>query len=262
MIITLKGADFSASNIGTLSSWRITRSLGTGATYEGVTSVDKGASFSATVTIAEGYELGAAGVTVTMGGNVISAATVNENTITITITEVTGNVVIKVPTVNISTGEEEEPGVPDTPDEPTGPIDLLANVTWTSGKGFVANPNHINNSGYTIATSSVFKYTAIDVSQYVGKTIRYSQADYTASAGGISGYGIGFVSTSDSTLENYKSSVISAVTFPYSLPSGQGTASEATVIVPEGAKLMLFTWYADNNTKYDGWANVYAEVID
>ena len=118
MIITLKGADFSASNIGTLSSWRITRSLGTGATYEGVTSVDKGASFTATVTIAEGYELGAAGVTVTMGGNAISAATVNENVITIIIAEVTGNVVIKVPTINTSTGEEEDPDVPDTPDIP------------------------------------------------------------------------------------------------------------------------------------------------
>ena len=119
MIITLKGADFSASNIGTLSSWRITRSLGAGATYEGVTSVDKDASFSATVTIAEGYELGTAGVTVTMGGNAISAATVNGNVITISISSVTGNVVIKVPTVNLSTGEEEEPEVPDIPgDEP------------------------------------------------------------------------------------------------------------------------------------------------
>lgn len=115
MIITLKGADFSASNIGTLSSWRITRSLGTGATYAGVTSVDKGAAFTAAVTIAEGYELGAAGVTVTMGGNVISAATVNGNVITISIASVTGNVVIKVPTVNLSTGEEEEPNVPDVP---------------------------------------------------------------------------------------------------------------------------------------------------
>lgn len=110
MIITLKGADFSASNIGTLSSWRITRSLGVGATYDGPTSVNKGASFSATVTIAEGYELGAAGVTVTMGGIDISAVTINENIITINIPEVTGNVVIKVPTVSI---------MPDEPDVPT-----------------------------------------------------------------------------------------------------------------------------------------------
>ena len=119
MIIILKGADFSASNIGTLSTWRITRSLGAGATYEGATLVDKGASFTATVTIAEGYELGSAGVIVTMGGNVISATTVNGNTITINIAEVTGNVVIKVSTVNLSTGEEEEPEEKDILDDYT-----------------------------------------------------------------------------------------------------------------------------------------------
>lgn len=132
MIITLTRADFSASNIGTLSTWRITRSLGTGATYEGVTSVDKGAAFSGTVTIADGYELGSAGVTVTMGGTVISAATVNENVITISIASVTGNVVIKVPTINTSTGDEEEPDTPDIPEAPStaAVVDLtLANVT-------------------------------------------------------------------------------------------------------------------------------------
>lgn len=127
MIITLKGADFSKFNIGTLSTWRITRSLGSGATYEGVTSVDKGASFSATITIVEGYELGEAGVTVTMGGAVLSnVATVFGNVVTINITEVTGNVVIKVPTVNTSTGG-------DTP--------------VTGGDGTEANP-------YMIATAS------------------------------------------------------------------------------------------------------------
>jgi hypothetical protein len=122
MIITLKGADFSASNIGTLSSWRISRSLGAGATYEGATSVDKGAAFSATVTLAEGYEVGTAGVTITMGGTVLSGAhSIEGNVITITIASVTGNVLIKVPTVNTAGGEEEPevPDTPDTPDEPT-----------------------------------------------------------------------------------------------------------------------------------------------
>ena len=74
MIIVLKNADFSQSNIGTLSSWRISRSLGAGATYEGPTSVDKDAALSATVTLVEGYEVGTAGVTVTMGGVVLSGA--------------------------------------------------------------------------------------------------------------------------------------------------------------------------------------------
>ena len=115
MIITLKGADFSASNIGTLSTWRITRSLGSGATYNGPSSVDKDAAFSATVTLAEDYEIGTAGVSVIMGGTVLSGvATVNGNTITINIDKVTGNVTIKVPTVNTSTGGDE-PVVPDVP---------------------------------------------------------------------------------------------------------------------------------------------------
>ena len=109
MIITLKNADFSQSNIGTLSTWRIIRSLGDGATYEGVTFVDKGASFSATVTIAENYEIGAEGVIVTMGG-VNQEYTITDNVITILIAEVVGNIIIRVPTVNIVTGEEDSAG--------------------------------------------------------------------------------------------------------------------------------------------------------
>ena len=113
MIITLTGADFSASNIGTLSTWRISRSLGGGATYDGPTSVDKGAALNATVTLAENYEVGTAGVTVTMGGAVLSGAhSISGSVITITIASVTGNVLIKVPTVNTSTGEEDEPDEP------------------------------------------------------------------------------------------------------------------------------------------------------
>lgn len=108
MIITLSRADFSNSNIGTLSTWSISRVLGSGATYSGATFVDKNAALNATITIINGYELGSAGVTVTMGGvAVTSGVTVNENTITIAIGSVTGNVVIKVPTVNTSTGEED-----------------------------------------------------------------------------------------------------------------------------------------------------------
>ena len=102
MIITLKNANFSNSNIGTLSTWRITRSIGKGATYNGVTSVNKGDAFSATITIAEGYELGTSGVLVTMGGIVLNnVTTIIGNTITISIGSVTNNVVINVPTISI-----------------------------------------------------------------------------------------------------------------------------------------------------------------
>lgn len=109
MIIVLKNANFSASNIGTLSTWRITRSIGAGASYDGPISVDKGAACSAVITLAEGYEIGAAGVTVTMGGVALvegEAYSINENVITITIAEVTGNVIIVVPT---KVTFEEEP---------------------------------------------------------------------------------------------------------------------------------------------------------
>lgn len=120
MIIVLKNANFSASNIGTLSTWRITRSIGAGASYEGPISVDKGTAFTATVTLAEGYEIGAAGVTVTMGGVVLSGAhSISGNVITITIAKVTGNVLIKVPTVNTAGGDE--PDIPDEPDTPVEP---------------------------------------------------------------------------------------------------------------------------------------------
>lgn len=171
MIITLKGADFSASNIGTLSSWRITRSLGTGASYEGVTSVDKDASFTATVTIAEGYELGTAGVTVTMSGNAISAATVNGNVITISIAEVTGNIVIKVPTVNLSTGEEEEPDVPDVnPNQIVfdfnssveNGVNLAEAGTVANGKIAITTPKVLDfNTGFTLANNEDWTFECI-----------------------------------------------------------------------------------------------------
>ena len=108
MIIILKGANFSNSNIGTLSSWRITRSLGAGTTYNGPVSVDKDAAFSATVTLAEGYEISSIGISVTMGGNVLSDVySISGNVITFSIPSVTGNIVIKVPTLNINAGETD-----------------------------------------------------------------------------------------------------------------------------------------------------------
>lgn len=109
MIITIKGADFSTKNIGTLSTWTILTNLGSGATYSGNRLVDKDGSLSATIVIADGYELGSAGVSVMMGSTNVtsSAATVRGNTITISIATVTGNVTIKVPTLNTDTGEED-----------------------------------------------------------------------------------------------------------------------------------------------------------
>ena len=108
MIITIKGANFSGegNNIGTLDSWTISRNLGNGATYDGPRFVDKNAQLNATITLANGYEAGT--ISVTMGGQAISAHTVSGNVITIAIGQVTGIVVINVATNWVGMGEEPE----------------------------------------------------------------------------------------------------------------------------------------------------------
>lgn len=153
MIITLKGANFSESNIGTLSTWRITTVLGAGATSSNtITSVDRESNtgYTTTITIAEGYELGAAGITVTMGGVDITSTAVSGLTITIP-TKVTGNVVIKVPTQNTATGEEDGGDVT----EPSGTLPsgytALANIT-TDGTGYI-NTGFIPNENTKIETT-------------------------------------------------------------------------------------------------------------
>lgn len=203
MIIVLKNADFSASNIGTLSSWRITRSLGSGATYEGVTSVDKGAAFTATVTLAEGYEIGTAGVTVIMGGTVLGGAhSISGNVITITIAKVTGNVLIKVPTVNISGGDEpEEPVTPTNytftinPDPTSATVTLSATgYSTVSGTGSesitVANGTKVNwrveASGYTTRTGS---WTINGCNKTENITLTASGGDIDSSATRLISYG-------------------------------------------------------------------------
>ena len=168
MIITLKGADFSSSNIGTLSTWSISRVLGTGATYSGVTYVDKGAALSATVTIADGYELGSAGVTVTMGGVAGSYATVDGSTVTISISSVTGNVVIKVPTVNSSTGEED------------------SETTY-----YIVTYKYVNADGNSIKSD-----TTESVAAGTSKTFS------TSNAASISGYTVSSVSPTSATINS------------------------------------------------------------
>lgn len=102
MIITLEGADFSSSKIGTLNSWTIVTTLGNGATYSGPYSVLKeNTGFAATITIADGWEVNTNAVTVTMDGKTI-IPTFDKNIIKINITpQVTGNIYINVPTTAV-----------------------------------------------------------------------------------------------------------------------------------------------------------------
>ena len=97
MIITLKGANFASSNIGTLDSWLISKSL-TGVTIDNTaTSVKKGEAYKAVITLKENYTFPDA-ITVTMGGTDITSTYVTKTatTITINVPSVTGNIVIRV----------------------------------------------------------------------------------------------------------------------------------------------------------------------
>lgn len=104
MIITLTKADFSTCKIGTLTTWNIRRSLGSGATSSSsATTVERDASWTETITLADGYTFGT--YSVTMGSTTITP-TITENTLTFTISAVTGNINITVATINESTGED------------------------------------------------------------------------------------------------------------------------------------------------------------
>lgn len=96
MIITLVKADFSANNIGTLSSFAVLTNI-LNATYDGPTSVAKGEAFSATITMHDGYTIPETGISISMGGVTLTDAyTISDNVATISIAAVTGVVVINM----------------------------------------------------------------------------------------------------------------------------------------------------------------------
>lgn len=111
MIITISGADFSLSNIGTLSTWTVSKSIGAGAEHNIPSYVDKNSAFNYEITLKDGYTFGT--YSVTMGGQTITP-TVTETSMTINIASVTGAIRIEVKTINSSTGEPEEPEEPGT----------------------------------------------------------------------------------------------------------------------------------------------------
>ena len=130
MIITIKGADFSSANIGTLSTYIISKSIGSGATFEIPSFVDKNSSVNWVITLNEGYTFGT--YSVTMGGEVITPV-VNESVMTISIANVTGAISISVATTYVGVAEPEQPDMPEIPDTPTPDGTLNAGLTLYQG---------------------------------------------------------------------------------------------------------------------------------
>lgn len=253
MIITLVNANFSSNNIGTLSTWTISRSLGTGATYTGPNFVDKGTALSATVTITDGYELGTAGVTVTMGGVIQEgAASVNGNVITISIASVTGIVMIKVPTINSETGEDTEN--PETPvNPPSGDTTTLTLHKSATGNSILDYKNVWKMFGAEALATLESQIIGVDVSAYAGQTITITAAQsviaeanyamfcsnlpnaYIKSLAELDGYN-SFGTAADYIAESYDNLIGS-----FNISTVNETTNTITKTIPTNAKYLFFS---------------------
>ena len=138
MILTIKGADFSAANIGTLNTVSIRKVIGRGVVHSIPNFVEKGSSVNWTITLNEDYEFGS--YAITMGGEVITPV-VNESVMTIAIANVTGNIRITVATVYNGVEELPEPDEPVVP-----PVDGVINY-FNLNDPDVIRDKSINESG-------------------------------------------------------------------------------------------------------------------
>lgn len=105
MIITLKNADFSKNNVGTLNTWGITKILRGVSTADTTTRVNKDGSYTASFTVDSGYVYSSASVT--MGGVDITNSVLSWNSsysvATLNISKVTGNVYINITALSETT---------------------------------------------------------------------------------------------------------------------------------------------------------------
>lgn len=181
MILTIKGADFSSANIGTLSTFVVSKSIGRGASYDIPSFVEKNSSVNWVITLGEDYTFGT--YSVTMGGEVVTPS-VNGSEMTIAIANVTGNIRITVATVYNGVEELPEPDVPEIPDngENNDNIvgqDITSLFTWNTGGAIEATTT--NKPGQVFSTS-LFNYTDyFDVTNY--PDFRMSFVKWTSGTG-------------------------------------------------------------------------------
>lgn len=108
MILTIKGADFSSANIGTLSTYIVSKTIGNGAEYDIPSFVAKYSSVNWVITLQQDYIFGS--YVVTMGSEMVTPV-VNGNVMTITIPNVTGNIRIAVATIFNKVDDLPEPSL-------------------------------------------------------------------------------------------------------------------------------------------------------
>lgn len=180
MIITIKGANFANSNIGTLSTYTV-RCTGGGASVS-PTSIEKNAegtqaasNLVATITVDSKYTFNAIS-SVSVGGTALSTSdyTVSGQKVTIPAAKVTGNVVINVATEKVNT-EPEEPGTGGDTGGETPSVPTIYRTNKTLGIQILEFGDFKFQSNATTQNASYHcQVVAADVSNYVGKTITVS----------------------------------------------------------------------------------------
>ena len=161
MILTIKGADFSSANIGTLSTFVVSKSIGRGASFDIPSFVEKNSSVNWVITLGEDYTFGT--YSVTMGGEVVTP-TVNDSEMTIAIANVTGNIRITVATVYNGVEELPEPDEPDTPTPDSNAIEFKFNSIVENGVDF-SNAGSISNGKIVVTKEGIVDYNGITFSK-------------------------------------------------------------------------------------------------
>ena len=156
-----------------VTTYTITNTLTNATNSNSAASVEEGASYSATITANDGYELSE--VIVTMGGTDISASAVSGGEITIE--SVTGNIVITATATEVDSGEPVlvhsyiGTSVPESGalEDQTGSFDLINK----SGSLFFSNYDSENGSAFALSTGDSASFKFVNVFR---NTIYYSRS--------------------------------------------------------------------------------------
>jgi hypothetical protein len=241
MIITLVKADFSANNIGTLSSFNVLTNLGKGCVYKGPTSVERNGSLSATITISNAYVLNGE-VLVKMGSTVLSSGvTINENIIILTISNIDGNISITVPTKAIA---GETPDTP-TPEEPVV-IDPRAGHPKASGATMPAD-GILTQDMFTVLQDTWMQGSSLtwQVNDATGSTIGYASSYLPIPLDGYTSIEM----TAQPLAATYYQFTDKEDT--YTLMDGRAKINKGTtetVTIPAGAKYLIMADHRTNST--------------
>lgn len=241
MILTIKGADFSAANIGTLNTVSIRKSIGSGVTHSIPNFIEKGASVTWTLTLLEDYEFGT--YSVTMGDTTITP-TIADGVMTISIANVTAAISISVATTYVGVVEPDEPVMP--PVEPDTPQENCIDITDSIVFNKTSQAYQYSN-GLT-KTSTYFDSTdLIDISEYSGNILYTSIPAFTDSAHGQCPYGI--------ILFDENRTMVGNIRFPkYTELGPKGSYVEIKEVLPDNVKYIALSKFnsAANNGVFDG----------